>query len=130
MILNRIIRNIRVSSSLILNDFLIHRMEFMKRAIQKQKEEAKLEAEKLIHALQEEQEMDYEFQGDESEESEEKEETPVADDEQVQSIREALSSGSVKRTKKQNKVLEVTDAISIKQVCSMDLLSIAHVRSS
>lgn len=104
-----------------LNHSVMCRMEFMKRAIQKQKEEAKLEAEKLIHALQEEQEMDDEFHGDESEESEEKEEVPVGDDEQAQAIREALSSGSVKRSKKQNKVLEVTDAISIKQVCSMDV---------
>ena len=44
-------------------------MEFMKRAIEKQKEEAKQDAEKLIQALQEEKEWDE--SNEESNESEE-----------------------------------------------------------
>ena len=88
----------------------------MKRAIEKQKEEAKQDAEKLIQALQEEKEWDE--LNEESEESEEKDnqDIPAEDDEQVKAIQESLKQGTVKRNKKEGKSLVVKDAITVNQV--------------
>lgn len=102
-------------------------MEFMKRAIQKQREEAKLEAEKLIQALQEEKEFDKELEGSEEEQAQEEDEE---EDEEAKAIREALASGSLKRNKKETKSLEVKEAISIKQVGMGRECHVAFVCSS
>ena len=92
-------------------------MEFMKRAIQKQKEEAKLEAERLIQALQEEKDFDDEFEGkSDGERDNDEEEGEENDDEETKAIREALAAGSIRRNRKETKSLEVKDNISIKQV--------------
>ena len=67
----------------------------MKRAIEKQKEEAKQDAEKLIQALQEEKEWDEE--NEESNESEENDnqDIPAEDDDQVKAIQESLKQHKV-----------------------------------
>ena len=105
-------------------------MEFMKRAIEKQKEEAKQDAEKLIQALQEEKEWDE--SNEESNESEENDnqDIPAEDDDQVKAIQESLKQGTVKRNKKEGKSLVVKDAITVNQVYSYHSLSIAIIYTS
>ena len=71
------------------------RMEFMKRAVERQRQEARQEAEQLIQALQEEKEFD---------EEEEKEEEEPAENAAILS---ALAEGGVRRQKKKGKSLEV-----------------------
>lgn len=102
----------------------------MKRAIEKQKEEAKQDAEKLIQALQEEKEWDE--SNDESNESEENDnqDIPAEDDDQVKAIQESLKQGTVKRNKKEGKSLIVKDAITVNQVYSYHSLSIAIIYTS
>ena len=96
-------------------------MEFMKRAIEKQKEEAKQDAEKLIQALQEEKEWD---------EENDNQDIPAEDDDQVKAIQESLKQGTVKRNKKEGKSLVVKDAITVNQVYSYHSLSIAIIYTS
>ena len=86
------------------------RMEFMKRAMEKQRQEARLEAEQLIQSLQEEKEFD--------QESEEEEEEEPAESEAVKA---ALAEGEIKRQKKKTKSLEVKEHIKVDQVRSMKL---------
>ena len=76
------------------------RMEFMKRAVERQRQEARQEAEQLIQALQEEKEFD---------EEEEKEEEPAGN----AAILSALAEGGVRRQKKKGKSLEVTEHIAL-----------------
>lgn len=76
------------------------RMEFMKRAVERQRQEARQEAEQLIQALQEEKEFD---------EEEEKEEEPAEN----AAILSALAEGGVRRQKKKGKSLEVTEHIAL-----------------
>lgn len=59
------------------------RMAFMKRALEKQREEARLDAERLMQALQEEEEFD----------DDKKEESLQEESAQAAKIREVLSSG-------------------------------------
>lgn len=80
---------------------LICRMAFMKRALEKQREEARLDAERLMQALKEEEEFD----------DDAKEESPQEESAQAAKIREVLSSGSVRRDKQKTKSLSVTDTI-------------------
>lgn len=75
-------------------------MEFMKRAVERQRQEARQEAEQLIQALQEEKEFD---------EEEEKEEEPAEN----AAILSALAEGGVRRQKKKGKSLEVTEHIAL-----------------
>ena len=82
-------------------------MEFMKRALQRQREEARQEAEKLIQALQEEEELN------EESENEEREEETKPESEETMKIREALTGGVVRRAKHGSKSLEVKDKITI-----------------
>ena len=82
-------------------------MEFMKRALQRQREEARQEAEKLIQALQEEEELN------EESENEEREEETKPESEETMKIREALAGGVVRRAKHGSKSLEVKDKITI-----------------
>ena len=84
------------------------RMEFMKRAMEKQRQEARLEAEQLIQSLQEEKEFD--------QESEEEEEEEPAESEAVKA---ALAEGEIKRQKKKTKSLEVKEHIKVDQVLSV-----------
>lgn len=77
------------------------RMEFMKRAVERQRQEARQEAEQLIQALQEEKEFD---------EEEEKEEEEPAENAAILS---ALAEGGVRRQKKKGKSLEVTEHIAL-----------------
>ena len=77
------------------------RMEFMKRAVERQRQEARQEAEQLIQALQEEKEFD---------EEEEKEEDEPAGNAAILS---ALAEGGVRRQKKKGKSLEVTEHIAL-----------------
>ena len=76
------------------------RMEFMKRAVERQRQEARQEAEQLIQALQEEKEFD----------EEEKEEEEPAENAAILS---ALAEGGVRRQKKKGKSLEVTEHIAL-----------------
>ena len=78
----------------------------MKRALQRQREEARQEAEKLIQALQEEEEL-------EESEKEEREEERKTESEETKKIREALTGGVVRRAKHGSKSLEVKDEITI-----------------
>ena len=78
------------------------RMEFMKRAVERQRQEARQEAEQLIQALQEEKEFDEEEKG-------EKEEEPAEN----AAILSALAEGGVRRQKKKGKSLEVTEHIAL-----------------
>ena len=79
------------------------RMEFMKRAVEKQRQEARQEAEQLIQALQEEQDFD--------------EEAPSAGEEAQPAgnaaILSALAEGGVRRQKKKGKSLEVAEHIAL-----------------
>lgn len=77
-------------------------MEFMKRAVEKQRQEARQEAEQLIQALQEEKDFD--------EEEEEKEEAEPAGNAAILS---ALAEGGVRRQKKKGKSLEVSEHIAL-----------------
>ena len=77
------------------------RMEFMKRAVERQRQEARQEAEQLIQALQEEKEFD--------EEEEEEKEEPAGN----AAILSALAEGGVRRQKKKGKSLEVTEHIAL-----------------
>lgn len=77
------------------------RMEFMKRAVERQRQEARQEAEQLIQALQEEKEFD--------EEEEKEEEEPAGN----AAILSALAEGGVRRQKKKGKSLEVTEHIAL-----------------
>ena len=79
------------------------RMEFMKRAVERQRQEARQEAEQLIQALQEEKEFD------EEEEKEKEEEEPAGN----AAILSALAEGGVRRQKKKGKSLEVTEHIAL-----------------
>ena len=79
------------------------RMEFMKRAVERQRQEARQEAEQLIQALQEEKEFD------EEEEKEKEEEEPAGNT----AILSALAEGGVRRQKKKGKSLEVTEHIAL-----------------
>ena len=79
------------------------RMEFMKRAVERQRQEARQEAEQLIQALQEEKEFD------EEEEKEKEEEEPAEN----AAILSALAEGGVRRQKKKGKSLEVTEHIAL-----------------
>lgn len=79
----------------------------MKRALQRQREEARQEAEKLIQALQEEEELN------EESENEEREEETKPESEETMKIREALTGGVVRRAKHGSKSLEVKDKITI-----------------
>ena len=79
------------------------RMEFMKRAVERQRQEARQEAEQLIQALQEEKEFDEEEKG-------EKEEEEPAENAAILS---ALAEGGVRRQKKKGKSLEVTEHIAL-----------------
>lgn len=76
----------------------------MKRALQRQREEARQEAERLIQALQEEEEF--------NEESEEGKEETKTESEETMKIREALGGGVVRRAKHGSKSLEVKDEIT------------------
>lgn len=76
------------------------RMEFMKRAVEKQRQEARQEAEQLIQALQEEQDFDEEA---------EEEAQPAGN----AAILSALAEGGVRRQKKKGKSLEVTEHIAL-----------------
>ena len=76
------------------------RMEFMKRAVERQRQEARQEAEQLIQALQEEKEFD---------EEEKEEEEPAGN----AAILSALAEGGVRRQKKKGKSLEVTEHIAL-----------------
>ena len=78
-------------------------MEFMKRAVERQRQEARQEAEQLIQALQEEKEFDEEEKG-------EKEEEEPAENAAILS---ALAEGGVRRQKKKGKSLEVTEHIAL-----------------
>ena len=103
----------------------------MKRAIEKQKEEAKQDAEKLIQALQEEKEWDEENESEENESEEnDNQDIPAEDDDQVKAIQESLKQGTVKRNKKEGKSLVVKDAITVNQVYSYHSLSIAIIYTS
>ena len=82
------------------------RMEFMKRAMEKQRQEARLEAEQLIQLLQEEKEFD--------QESEEEEEPAESE-----AVKTALAEGEIKRQKKKAKSLEVKEHIKVDQVRSV-----------
>lgn len=73
----------------------------MKRAVERQRQEARQEAEQLIQALQEEKEFD---------EEEEKEEDEPAGNAAILS---ALAEGGVRRQKKKGKSLEVTEHIAL-----------------
>lgn len=79
------------------------RMEFMRRAVEKQRQEARQEAEQLIQALQEEQDFD--------------EEAPSAGEEAQPAgnaaILSALAEGGVRRQKKKGKSLEVAEHIAL-----------------
>lgn len=79
------------------------RMEFMKRAVERQRQEARQEAEQLIQALQEEQDFD--------------EEAPSAGEEAQPAgnaaILSALAEGGVRRQKKKGKSLEVAEHIAL-----------------
>lgn len=94
----------------------------MKRALQRQREEARQEAQKLIQALQEEKEFDQEFEhesreSDPEEEKSEKLGKPEKEEEESEkaaAIREALSGGVVRRAKREGKSLEVKDPITVK----------------
>lgn len=95
------------------------RMDFMKRALQRQREEARQEAQKLIQALQEEKEFDEEAREDSDEEpnaekSEKEEKGESEESSKAAAIREALAGGVVRRTKREGKSLEVKDPITIK----------------
>ena len=79
------------------------RMAFMKRALEKQREEARLDAERLMQALQEEEEFD----------DDKKEESLQEESAQAAKIREVLSSGSVRRDKQKTKSLSVADTIKV-----------------
>ena len=79
------------------------RMEFMKRAVERQRQEARQEAEQLIQALQEEKEFDEEEKG------EKEEEEPAGN----AAILSALAEGGVRRQKKKGKSLEVTEHIAL-----------------
>ena len=83
------------------------RMAFMSRAMEKQRQEARLEAEQLIQSLQEEKEFD--------QESEEEEEEP----EESEAVKAALAEGEIKRQKKKAKSLEVKEHIKVDQVRSV-----------
>ena len=83
------------------------RMEFMNRAMEKQRQEARLEAEQLIQSLQEEKEFD--------QESEEEEEEPA----ESEAVKAALADGEIKRQKKKAKSLEVKEHIKVDQVRSV-----------
>ena len=97
-------------------------MDFMKRALQRQREEARQdrqEAQKLIQALQEEKEFDEEFAEESDKESEKPEKLEKPEEEKEESskasaIREALNGGVVRRAKHEGKSLEVKDPITIK----------------
>lgn len=99
------------------------RMDFMKRALQRQRDEARQEAQKLIQALQEEKDFDDEGGDDEDEgndksEKPEKLEKPEKEEGEESSsaaaIREALSGGVVRRAKHEGKSLQVKDPITVK----------------
>ena len=75
----------------------------MKRAVERQRQEARQEAEQLIQALQEEKEFDEEEKG-------EKEEEEPAENAAILS---ALAEGGVRRQKKKGKSLEVTEHIAL-----------------
>ena len=79
------------------------RMEFMKRAVERQRQEARQEAEQLIQALQEEKEFDEEEKG------EKEAEEPAGN----AAILSALAEGGVRRQKKKGKSLEVTEHIAL-----------------
>ncbi|KAK8822672.1 hypothetical protein WA556_001566 [Blastocystis sp. ATCC 50177/Nand II] len=81
----------------------VFQMEFMKRAVERQRQEARQEAEQLIQALQEEKEFDEEEKG-------EKEEEEPAENAAILS---ALAEGGVRRQKKKGKSLEVTEHIAL-----------------
>lgn len=81
-------------------------MEFMKRAMEKQRQEARLEAEQLIQSLQEEKAFDQE---------EESEEEPA----ESEAIKAALAEGEIRRQKKKGKSLEVKEHIKVDQVHSV-----------
>lgn len=98
-------------------------MDFMKRALQRQRDEARQEAQKLIQALQEEKDFDDEGGDDEDEgndksEKPEKLEKPENEEGEESSsaaaIREALSGGVVRRAKHEGKSLQVKDPITVK----------------
>lgn len=98
-------------------------MDFMKRALQRQRDEARQEAQKLIQALQEEKDFDDEGGDDEDEgndksEKPEKLEKPEKEEGEESSsaaaIREALSGGVVRRAKHEGKSLQVKDPITVK----------------
>lgn len=98
----------------------------MKRALQRQREEARQEAQKLIQALQEEKEFDQEFEhesresdpeegkSEKSEKSEKSGKPEEEESEKAAAIREALSGGVVRRAKREGKSLEVKDPITVK----------------
>ena len=102
-------------------------MAFMKRALEKQREEARQEAEKLMQALREEEAFDAE-PGVDDMDSDEKhaqqnanhdgsdDEDEGEDSEQAAQIREALrtNTGVVRRQKQKGKSLEVTEHIAAK----------------
>lgn len=99
------------------------RMDFMKRALQRQRDEARQEAQKLIQALQEEKDFDDEGGDDEDEgndKSEKPEKAEKAEKEEGEesssaaAIREALSGGVVRRAKHEGKSLQVKDPITVK----------------
>ncbi|KAK8799386.1 hypothetical protein JH06_3687 [Blastocystis sp. subtype 4] len=81
----------------------VFQMAFMKRALEKQREEARLDAERLMQALQEEEEFD----------DDKKEESLQEESAQAAKIREVLSSGSVRRDKQKTKSLSVADTIKV-----------------
>lgn len=98
-------------------------MDFMKRALQRQRDEARQEAQKLIQALQEEKDFDDEGGDDEDEgndKSEKAEKAEKAENEEGEesssaaAIREALSGGVVRRAKHEGKSLQVKDPITVK----------------
>ena len=80
---------------------LRRRMEFMKRAVERQRQEARQEAEQLIQALQEEKEFDEEEKVEEAE--------PAGN----AAILSALAEGGVRRQKKKGKSLEVAEHIAL-----------------
>ena len=104
-------------------------MAFMKRALEKQREEARYEAEKLMQALREEEAFDAE-PGEALTDSEEEsnggnqrssqreitDREEEKESEQASRIREALqaSTGTVRRQKQKGKALDVTEHIAVK----------------
>lgn len=99
-------------------------MDFMKRALQRQRDEARQEAQKLIQALQEEKDFDDEGGDDEEDEGNDKSEKPEKlekpekeegeESSSAAAIREALSGGVVRRAKHEGKSLQVKDPITVK----------------